>query len=460
MEMMQQEENQLLQQQKQQQQLQQLQEQQLQEQKQLQLQQQQQQYQQHQQMFMNEKGGDFFQQQQSFQNFFLQQQQHNQQSVPKMSLQQKGFESTLTGVGEFGGKQSSFFVIFTSKLLIQNISDKIWYYRDPQGKIQGPFSSIEMDIWNNDLYFPNDLPIAWLQTKQFISLEQFKANPLQLIKLAKMNVPNINRYLKPSVQKAQRTNDVVNANAPILLNPMENTPVSMNNLLPTFPGFDKNNNNFINQNILLNNMPPNNFTQANFLNQANNNQNFMKYPQNFSQQQNQQQQQVQQQQQIQQVQQHQQIQQQQIQQQQIQQQQVQQQQQHQEEQQKQSSQSNNCSTNIFDLNGKKNNVNQDFKGTQYPISANDLKMMLGINTAASNIINNDLKTEEEVIEEKKVIEKGNGAKIEEKSKNNLNNIKNNIAVSNNNIQPVFNNFDFPTLSESISQKPKKKEKDY
>ena len=93
-------------------------------------------------------------------------------------------------------KNEPFFAIFTQKLLVQKISDRIWYYRDPRGIVQGPFSSVEMDLWNSDNYFPDHLPISWLQYKQFISIEQFKSNPFLLLKLAKLNLPNFKKYLK------------------------------------------------------------------------------------------------------------------------------------------------------------------------------------------------------------------------------------------------------------------------
>ena len=65
-----------------------------------------------------------------------------------------------------------------------DISDNVWFYEDPQKKIQGPFSSVDMDVWNLDQYFPPILQISWKQSVQFISILQFKTAPVQLIKLA------------------------------------------------------------------------------------------------------------------------------------------------------------------------------------------------------------------------------------------------------------------------------------
>ena len=39
-------------------------------------------------------------------------------------------------------------------------SERTWYYRDPQGLVQGPFSSVEMFNWNAAGYFPVDLLVA------------------------------------------------------------------------------------------------------------------------------------------------------------------------------------------------------------------------------------------------------------------------------------------------------------
>ncbi|KAL3614017.1 hypothetical protein CASFOL_042091 [Castilleja foliolosa] len=45
-----------------------------------------------------------------------------------------------------------------------NESDKIWHYKDPSGKVQGPFSMVQLRKWNNTGYFPADLKI-WKSTE-------------------------------------------------------------------------------------------------------------------------------------------------------------------------------------------------------------------------------------------------------------------------------------------------------
>ncbi|KAJ7001338.1 zinc finger CCCH domain-containing protein 19-like [Populus alba x Populus x berolinensis] len=44
-----------------------------------------------------------------------------------------------------------------------NEAEKIWYYQDPSGKIQGPFSMVQLRKWSNTGYFPVDLRI-WRNT--------------------------------------------------------------------------------------------------------------------------------------------------------------------------------------------------------------------------------------------------------------------------------------------------------
>ncbi|XP_074313267.1 uncharacterized protein LOC141648477 [Silene latifolia] len=40
-----------------------------------------------------------------------------------------------------------------------NEAEKIWHYRDPAGKVQGPFSITQLRKWSNTGYFPNDLRV-------------------------------------------------------------------------------------------------------------------------------------------------------------------------------------------------------------------------------------------------------------------------------------------------------------
>ncbi|KAL3843408.1 hypothetical protein ACJIZ3_000811 [Penstemon smallii] len=45
-----------------------------------------------------------------------------------------------------------------------NESEKMWHYQDPSGKVQGPFSIVQLRKWNNAGYFPADLKI-WKTTE-------------------------------------------------------------------------------------------------------------------------------------------------------------------------------------------------------------------------------------------------------------------------------------------------------
>ncbi|XP_057500312.1 zinc finger CCCH domain-containing protein 19-like isoform X2 [Actinidia eriantha] len=46
-----------------------------------------------------------------------------------------------------------------------NETEKIWHYQDPSGKVQGPFSLVQLRKWNNNGYFPADLKI-WRSTEK------------------------------------------------------------------------------------------------------------------------------------------------------------------------------------------------------------------------------------------------------------------------------------------------------
>ncbi|EXB37117.1 Zinc finger CCCH domain-containing protein 19 [Morus notabilis] len=47
-----------------------------------------------------------------------------------------------------------------------NESEKIWHYKDPSGKVQGPFSIVQLRKWNATGYFPVDLRIWKVTEKQ------------------------------------------------------------------------------------------------------------------------------------------------------------------------------------------------------------------------------------------------------------------------------------------------------
>ncbi|KAL8543085.1 hypothetical protein ACS0TY_003823 [Phlomoides rotata] len=46
-----------------------------------------------------------------------------------------------------------------------NESEKMWHYQDPSGKVQGPFSMVQLRKWNNTGYFPGNLKI-WRTTEK------------------------------------------------------------------------------------------------------------------------------------------------------------------------------------------------------------------------------------------------------------------------------------------------------
>ncbi|GFP85933.1 zinc finger CCCH domain-containing protein 19 [Phtheirospermum japonicum] len=60
--------------------------------------------------------------------------------------------------------QSSFSPGIVETAVKINESDKIWHYKDPSGKVQGPFSMVQLRKWNNTGYFPADLKI-WKSTE-------------------------------------------------------------------------------------------------------------------------------------------------------------------------------------------------------------------------------------------------------------------------------------------------------
>ncbi|KAL8143394.1 hypothetical protein V2J09_016426 [Rumex salicifolius] len=44
--------------------------------------------------------------------------------------------------------------------------DKIWHYRDPSGKVQGPFCNLQLRKWNSSGYFPVDLSVWRIEDSQ------------------------------------------------------------------------------------------------------------------------------------------------------------------------------------------------------------------------------------------------------------------------------------------------------
>ena len=56
--------------------------------------------------------------------------------------------------------------------------ERAWYYRDPKGQVQGPFSWVDMYHWNLVGYFPATLPVALQKPEGFTSLaELFVVSP-------------------------------------------------------------------------------------------------------------------------------------------------------------------------------------------------------------------------------------------------------------------------------------------
>ncbi len=49
--------------------------------------------------------------------------------------------------------------------------DKVWYYKDLRGDIQGPFSAAEMNVWHKAGYFAKTLPVSCKDKVVFVSLE-------------------------------------------------------------------------------------------------------------------------------------------------------------------------------------------------------------------------------------------------------------------------------------------------
>ncbi|GFP83265.1 zinc finger CCCH domain-containing protein 19 [Phtheirospermum japonicum] len=79
--------------------------------------------------------------------------------VPSRHGVESGLE-TSTASASIGNSPSSSSVIETEKL---------WHYRDPNGKIQGPFSMMQLRKWSTTGLFPSDMRI-WTNHEQYDSL--------------------------------------------------------------------------------------------------------------------------------------------------------------------------------------------------------------------------------------------------------------------------------------------------
>ncbi|KAK4437715.1 Zinc finger CCCH domain-containing protein 19 [Sesamum alatum] len=72
---------------------------------------------------------------------------------------------SFTGVASVTS-QASFSARVVETAVKINESEKMWHYQDPSGKVQGPFSMVQLRKWNNTGYFPADLRIWRTGEKQ------------------------------------------------------------------------------------------------------------------------------------------------------------------------------------------------------------------------------------------------------------------------------------------------------
>ncbi|XP_019444799.1 PREDICTED: uncharacterized protein LOC109348714 isoform X1 [Lupinus angustifolius] len=56
------------------------------------------------------------------------------------------------------------------KSLADSVNDKLWHYQDPAGKVQGPFSMLQLYKWKASGHFPSDLRIWRMDEKQDYSI--------------------------------------------------------------------------------------------------------------------------------------------------------------------------------------------------------------------------------------------------------------------------------------------------
>lgn len=94
------------------------------------------------------------------------------------------------------------FSLFIQRIPNHDILEEVWYYKDPQGEIQGPFNSNDMDNWNNDGYFSLELEIGWNQNKVFVMIENFIQNPCILIDLS-LKHANLTKYFRNILNSGQ-----------------------------------------------------------------------------------------------------------------------------------------------------------------------------------------------------------------------------------------------------------------
>ncbi|KAK4477144.1 hypothetical protein RD792_016356 [Penstemon davidsonii] len=120
-----------------------------------------------------------------------------------------------------------------------NESEKMWHYQDPSGKVQGPFSMVQLRKWNNTGYFPAGLKI-WKTTENqdnSVLLADALAGkfPKELPSGTFLNLDretshvdqNLRSHTKLSSEKWAR-NDITNLPSPT---PIQST--SVNGVLPS-----------------------------------------------------------------------------------------------------------------------------------------------------------------------------------------------------------------------------------
>jgi hypothetical protein len=62
---------------------------------------------------------------------------------------------------------------FASCEIIEDFNERIWIYIDEFDTIQGPFTTVEMDNWYNQQFFPMDLLIGLADRERCIRLGDF-----------------------------------------------------------------------------------------------------------------------------------------------------------------------------------------------------------------------------------------------------------------------------------------------
>ena len=101
-------------------------------------------------------------------------------SVPAESLESKMSAMALNANEERVGGESAQREEsnpFCPSYLKINEPDLVWYYKDLQGLVRGPFSSADMHMWLKAGYFPNNLLIRFGEAGFFFSLGSFIHQP-------------------------------------------------------------------------------------------------------------------------------------------------------------------------------------------------------------------------------------------------------------------------------------------